>query len=149
MSRKKRYIKSLSAEERTLLEQGRKSNKGYQFQNRCHAILLSNSGKSVAELQEIYGVSNVTIYDWFNRWEEGGIKSLENKPGRGRKALLRTDNKDHVKVVDKAAAKVNKKGGNLLAEIESELDLERGLSKKILRTFLKKLATSGNEAAES
>lgn len=148
MSRKKRYIKSLSADQRALLEQGRKSNKGYQFQNRCHAILLSESGKTVAELQDIYGVSPQTIYSWFDRWEQGGIESLKNKPGRGRKAVLRTDNKDHVRVVDKAVAKVNKKGGNLLAEIESELDLERGLTKKILRTFLKKLDTSGNEAAE-
>lgn len=149
MSRKKRYIKSLSEDERALLDQGRKSNKGYQFQNRCHAILLSESGKTVAELQDIYGVSHQTIYSWFDRWEQGGIEALENKPGRGRKAVLRTDNKDHVKAVDKAVVKVNKKGGNLLAEIESELDLERGLSKKMLRTFLKKLDTSGNEVAES
>jgi len=148
MSRKKRYIKSLSEAERLILEQGRKSNKGYQFQNRCHAILLSESGKTVCELQEIYGVSPQTIYSWFDRWEQGGIKLLENKAGRGRKALLRTDNKDHVNAVDKAVSKVNKKGGNLLAEIESELDLERGLSRKILRTFLKKLDTSGNEGAE-
>jgi len=149
MSRKKRYIKSLSSEERALLEQGRKSNKGYQFQNRCHAILLSESGKTVAELQSFYGVSPQTIYSWFDRWEQGGITALENKPGQGRKALLRVDNKDHVKVVDEAVAKVNKKGGNLLAEIESELELERGLSKKMLRTFLKKLDTCGNEVAES
>jgi len=149
MSRKKRYIKSLSEDEEALLKHGRKSNKGYQFQNRCHAILLSASGKTVAELQEIYDTSPQTIYSWFDRWEQGGIQALENKPGRGRKALLRTDNKDHVKAVDKAVAKINKKGGNLLAEIESELDLERGLSKKILRTFLKKLATSGNEDDES
>jgi transposase len=149
MSRKKRYIKSLSKDERALLEQGRKSKKGYQFQNRCHAILLSESGKTVSELQDIYGVSPQTIYSWFDRWEQGGIEALENKPGRGRKAVLRTDNKEHVKIVDKAVAKVNKKGGNLLAEIESELDLERGLSKKMLRTFLKKLDTSGNEVDES
>ena len=149
MSRKKRYIKSLKAKEKSILEQGRKSNKGYQFQNRCHAILLSASGKTVSELQEIFNVGHQTIYNWFDRWEEGGIEALTNKPGRGRKALLRTDNKDHVRVVDKAVAKINKKGGNLLAEIESELDLEKGLSKKILRTFLKKLATSGNEVDES
>ncbi len=149
MSRKKRYIKPLRAKERSLLEQGRKSNKGYQFQNRCHAIILSASGKTVSELQEIFHVGHQTIYNWFDRWEEGGIQALANKSGRGRKALLCTDNKDHVKVVDKAVAKINKQGGNLLAEIETELDLERSLSKKILRSFLKKLATSGNEVDES
>ena len=133
MSRKKRFIKSLTPEERASLVRGRKSTKGYQFQNRCHAILLSESGTTVSELESIFSVSKQTIYGWFNRWEQGGIAALENEPGRGRKPLLRTDNKDHVKAVEKAIEKVNKKGGNLLAEVDKELQLEQGLSKRMLR----------------
>lgn len=149
MSRKKRYIRALIDEEIKALEAGMKSNKGYQFQHRCHAILLSNKGYSVPQLVETFGVQTNTIYTWFDRYENGGIENLENQPGRGRKAVLCIDNKDHVKVVEKAVDKVAKKGGNLLAEIESDLDLEQGLSRKILRSFLKKLVSSGNAADEA
>lgn len=148
MSRKKRYIQEESSEKIAALKAGKKSKKSRRFAERCHAILLSIEGYNTNQLASIFGVRKNTIYEWFNSYEESGIKGLEDAPGRGRKPVLRTDNKEHVKVVDKAVAKVNKKGGNLLAEIESELDLERGLSKKMLRTFLKKLVTYGNEEEE-
>lgn len=143
MSRKKRYIKEIK--DLASLEKGMKSTKGGKFSQRCHAILLSYRGYDTEQLGEIFQVSNTTLYKWFDRYESEGVKGLEIRPGRGRKATLRMDNKSHVEAVDKAVAKVNKKGGNLLAEIESRLDLERGLTKKIVRTFLKKVATSGNE----
>jgi transposase len=146
MSRKKRYIKPLNSKEIDALKGGLKSSKGHQFNQRCHAILLSSNGYTVNQLTEIFRVGKNTVYQWFSRYEDEGISGLENKPGRGRKAVLLTDNKEHVKVVEKAVAKVAKKGGNLLAEIEADLDLEQGLSMKILRSFLKRLVTSGNAA---
>ena len=149
MSRKKRYIKSLTAEETKVLEAGKKSKKGAQFNQRCHAILLSSQGYTAQQLSEIFGVRKNAIYSWFDRYEQEGISGLENRPGRGRKPLLQTNNKEHVKAVDKAVKKVNQRGGNLLAEVEGSLDLEKGLTKRILRTFLKKLVTSGNEVEES
>jgi len=124
------------------------SKKGYQFQNRCHAILLSNQGYAPSEIKDIFRVTVHTVYTWFNRWETGGIKGLKNAIGQGRKPSLCTDNKDHVKAVEKAVKKVNERGGNLLSEIESELELEAGLTMRIVRTFLKKLTTSGNDAVE-
>ena len=149
MSRKKRHIKSLTAEETQALKAGKKSKKGAQYNQRCHAILLSSQGYDAGELSAIFGVRKNAIYSWFDRYEEVGISGLENKGGRGRKALLQLDNKDHVEAVDKAVKKVNQKGGNLLAEVEASLDLEKGLTKRILRTFLKKLATYGSEVKES
>lgn len=148
MSRKKRYIQKPSEKKIAELKAGKNSKKSRRFAQRCHAILLSIQGFDTNQIAEIFGVRKNTIYDWFNSYEEAGIKGLEDASGRGRKPVLRTDNKEHVKVVDKAVAKVNKKGGNLLSEIEAELDLERGLSRKMLRTFLKKLVMSGNEEEE-
>lgn len=146
MSRKKRYIRSLADTEIIALKAGMKSDKGYQYNQRCHAVLLSQKGHSVSEIKSIFSVSHQTVYSWLNNYEKDGISGLENKPGRGRKALLRTDNKDHVEAVEKTVLKVAKNGGNLLAEVEKELDLEEGLSQKMLRTFLKKLVTYGNDA---
>lgn len=143
MSRKKRYISKIK--DLKALEQGIKSKRGGRFSQRCHAILLSSRGYDTGQLQEIFQVSNTTLYAWFDRYEAEGVKGLQIRPGRGRKATLKIDNKSHVEAVDKAVEKVNKRGGNLLAEIESRLDLERGLTKKIVRTFLKKVATYGSE----
>lgn len=149
MSRKKRYIKSLTAAEKLELESDLKDGKSHAYRQRCHAILLSAAGHSVKEITAIFSKSKQTIYSWFDRWESGGIKSLKTQEGQGRKPLLRLDNKDHVKGVEKAVNKVNKKGGNLLAEVEAELQLEKGLTKRILRSFLKKAITPGNEVEES
>ena len=149
MSRKKRYIRKLTTTEIEALQAGKKSDKGYQYNNRWHAILLSHKGQDIKELESIFEVTRQTIYSWFDNYEELGIKGLENKSGRGRKPLLRTDNKDHVEAVEKTVIKVAKKGGNLLAEVEKELDLKKGLSQKMLRTFLKKLVSYGNDAEEA
>lgn len=148
MSRKKRYIRTLNDKEVKALRAGMKSKKGYQFIHRCQAILLSHKGQTVNELTIVFEVGKNTIYQWLDRYEKDGILGLQNKPGRGRKAVLRIDNKEHVKVVEKAVKKVAKKGGNLLAEVEADLNLEEGLSMKVLRSFLKRLVTPGNAVGE-
>lgn len=149
MSRKQRYIKTLTESEKTTLETEMKTGKSHVYQQRCHAILLSSNGHNVTEIIGIFSKSRQTVYSWFDRWELGGIAELKTKKGQGRKSLLRMDNKDHVEGVEKAVNKVNKKGGNLLAEVEAELNLEKGLTKRILRSFLKKTIIHGNDAAES
>ena len=148
MSRKIRFIKPLPKQEIADLEAGMKSEKGYQFQNRCHAILLSHKGYTPSQIKDIFNITVYTVYTWFNRWESDGIKGLKNASGQGRKAALDIDNAEHVKAVEKSVKKVAEKGGNLLAEIEQELDLKEGLTMRILRTFLKKLTSSGNDVVE-
>lgn len=149
MSRKKRYISNITEEEKKLLEQGFKGGKSHQFRRRCQAILLSFTGQDVHNLSEIFLVKKQTVYEWMDRWETGGIEGLKTKAGQGKKPTLRLDNKDHVKGVEKAVEKVNKKGGNLLAEVEQELGLEKGLSRKVLRSFLKKTVIRGNGVVKS
>ena len=147
MSRKIRFVKPLTEPQIVELEAGMKSGKGYQFQNRCHAILLSHKGYAPNQIKDIFNVTVYTTYNWFNRWENEGINGLKNAKGQGRKATLSVDNSEHVKAVEKSVKKVAENGGNLLAEIESELDLKEGLTMRILRLFLKKQTTSGNDAA--
>lgn len=146
MSRKIRFVKPLTEAEIADLELGMKSEKGYQFQNRCRAILLSHKGYTPSQIKDIFSVTVYTVYSWFNRWESGGLDALKNTAGQGRKATLNIDNAAHVKAVEKSVQKVAEKGGNLLAELETELDLKKGLTMRILRLFLKKLVMSGNDA---
>ena len=149
MSRKKRYIKSLTASQKAKVEAEFKHGKSHAFRQRCHAILLSDSGHSVPQITSILSVTQQSVYSWFDRWESDGISGLKTRKGQGKKPLLKMDNKDHVEGVEKAVNRVNKKGGNLLAEVEAELDLEGGLTRRILRSFLKKTAIRGSGVVES
>ena len=69
MSRKKRYIENLTADQVSALENGFKYGKTHHYRSRCQCILLSYSGKSVPELCEFYQKSHLTIYNWFNHME--------------------------------------------------------------------------------
>ena len=102
MSRKKRYIENLTADQVSALENGFKYGKTHHYRSRCQCILLSYSGKSVPELCEFYQKSHLTIYNWFNRWESEGLSGLEIRSGRGRKRKLDFDNSDHVKLVQQS-----------------------------------------------
>ncbi len=84
---KRRYIK-LTKEEEKLLRDGYERGTQFQFRSRCHCLLLSNSGREIKELITIFGVSRLTIYNWFDRWEEHGMAGLTNQPGQGRKKIL-------------------------------------------------------------
>lgn len=149
MSRKKSFIEKLTPEEKKGLEAGKKTGKSSSFRTRCHAILLSNKGYDIGQITDILEVHRSSVYTWFSTWQNQGIEGLKTKPGQGRKAVLHVDNKEHVKAVEKTVEKVAKKGGNLLAEVEKELSLEQGLSQKMLRTFLKKLISYGNDVEEA
>ena len=45
------------------------------------------------------GVSDLSIYKWYDRFEAGGVAALQNRPGRGRKPLLRIENQAHRQMV--------------------------------------------------
>ena len=99
-----RFVK-LTEPELTTLQEGHKNGTQFQFRNRCQCLLLSNQGKTVSQLAQFFEVSKITIYSWFDGWEENGIVGLMNKPGRGRKPLLSLQNPRHVKSVKQAVEK--------------------------------------------
>lgn len=149
MSRRKRYIENLTAQDIKKLEVGFKTGKSARFRNRCHCILLSYKRFEITQLQEIFNQSESTIYNWLNRWDNSGFEGLKTKPGQGRKPALSVDNAHHVEVVKKAVKKRAETGAKILSEIEEELEMEGELSMKILRPFLKKLISYGNASEEA
>lgn len=146
MSKPKRYISNLRKKEIEFLLEGKKRGKSEGYRIRCHGIILSHRGYSVEEIAEFFEVTRITVYNWMNRWEESGIEGLKTQPGQGRKPLLQTDNKDHVKAVKKAMKLRAEKGTNFLLKIQEELELEDEVTMKMLRPFLKKLVTYGNDS---
>lgn len=144
MGKSKRFITNLTKKEIASLLDGKKTGKSEGYRTRCHGIILSYRGYSVDEIIEFFEVTRVTVYNWMNRWEESGIAGLRTQSGQGRKPLLQTDNKIHVKVVKKAMKLRAEKGTNFLLQIQEELELEDEITMKMLRPFLKKLITYGN-----
>jgi transposase len=134
----KKYI-NLSQEEIKTLQEGRKNHSSYQFRDRCHCLLLSHEGKAVKELADILGVSPITIYNWFNRWEQKGIVGLMNEKGQGRKAILVASDQEKVKAKVQAHAQQLK-----VARVELKKELSKEFSDKTLKRYLKKLVQGGN-----
>jgi len=83
-----RYIDKLDEVLMKELEIIIKEDKRYKSRYRAQAIILSNQGKSVNELAEIFGCEIRTIYRWFDRFEAEKVEGVYELKGRGRKAIL-------------------------------------------------------------
>lgn len=90
-----RFIK-LSEADLKSLQNGQRYGKHFLFRDRCQCLILSHQGHSIPQLTELFRVHRVTIYEWFNLWETGGIKALHKKPGQGRRPKLSPANPQHV-----------------------------------------------------
>jgi transposase len=58
---------------------------------RAHCLLLSDKGKSVPMLADIFFTRTHTVRGWFNRWESEGFQGLEIRPGRGLKPTINAE----------------------------------------------------------
>jgi len=93
-----RFVAPLDPETKTHLHDLMKTHPVSQVRHRAHAILLSDQGYQINHLAEIFFVDRETITNWLNRWDEGGLTGLENKPRRGRPRSI--DRADEPKVLD-------------------------------------------------
>jgi transposase len=101
---------------------------------RSHAILLSNDGKKVKELVEIFSVSQRTVFQWFKDFKDRGIESLSCQSGRGRKTILNGE-KDKEIIEKQIAAHPHQPKKAYVLSLE-ELQIE--MSYKTFNRFLKK-----------
>jgi len=134
----KRFI-TLTADERATLSAGRQYHKQYQFRDRCHGLLLSCAGQSVAAIMAVLDVSRQTVYSWFNRWEQGGLAGLANAAGQGRRPILTPTDEAAVA----AAVRANRQQ---LKDVTATLrqELAKDLSARTLRRFLKSVGGRGD-----
>lgn len=56
---------------------------------RIHCLLLSSRKYPTTRLMELFGVTRITIYNWFNDWEKRQYDSLMPAIRTGRKRKLR------------------------------------------------------------
>ena len=137
----KRFV-SLTSDERITLEAGRHHHRQHQFRARCQALLLSADGLDVARLQTVPGMSRVTVYAWFERWETGGLAGRANATGQGRKPTLTLADEAPVR----AAVEANRPQlKDVTATLRQELD--KSFSPTTLRRFLKSLVGASAASA--
>lgn len=129
------------------MKKGYRSTKPFMFRRKCECLLLSNEGKSMDELAEIFSVRRATVAEWFDRWENGGLKGLEMRAGRGRPKKLDTENIGQVKRIKELVENDPQNLNRVLVHIKSEYGI-KDLSKKTLQRFLKNLNTDGNGFAK-
>lgn len=137
----KRKVVQLSDEQRSELENGQRNGKSHSFRNRCQMILLKSEHRTSAQVTQILGGCAVVVDNWVKRYEAGGINGLQTRPGRGRKAILQTQD---LAVVTKAVKKSRQRIS--LARAELQMSLGRGkFSHSTLKRFLKKTVAATNE----
>jgi transposase len=90
------FVKVLSDDERTILEHLRDHGETPRIRRRAHAILLSDFGKSVNEISEIFQTTRVSVSSWLDRWEKDGPLGLGDKPRPGGPPALTDDEREQV-----------------------------------------------------
>jgi transposase len=66
-----------------------KNDKRYRVRNRANAILLKSQLMTVSNIAKLLKVRAEQVYKWIQKFELLGIESFYDKPGRGRKTLLK------------------------------------------------------------
>ena len=99
MHGKKRFLK-LNSLQHSELELGHKNGRKATFRQRCHYILLSNQGKTLETIADIYKTTCQTVANWFDRYETSGIAGLHTAKGKGRPSIIRIDNEIEVTKIE-------------------------------------------------
>jgi len=135
----KTKIIELIDEQRAALENGYRNGKSHAFRERCQMILLKSEKRTAAEITDILGGCEVVVNNWVKRFEAEGIKGLETRAGRGRKAILEKADLAAVR----AAVKENRQRiGQARGELERSLGKQ--FSPTTLKRFLKKTIAATN-----
>jgi len=66
-----------------------KYDKRYRVRNRANAILLKSQLMPVSNIAKLLKVRAEQIYKWIQKFDDMSIESFYDKPGRGRKTLLK------------------------------------------------------------
>lgn len=89
--------RTVTPEGQSLLHRLYRQSRHHQVRQRAHCLLLHSQGMTVQQLLAVFPVSQKTIYNWLNEWEQWGFPGLYNRPGRGRKPTFEEAQKAQIK----------------------------------------------------
>jgi transposase len=89
--RPQRFIRKLTKKERQQIENLYRKGPNNRVRKRAQAIRLSAMGYAVQQILEILGCNQQSIHNWFNSFEQHGLKGLYDKPRNGRPVIADVD----------------------------------------------------------
>lgn len=131
-----RFI-TLNPEEEALLSQVYSTSANKVARRRSQCLLLSNKGHTIRQLTAIFSVCRITIYNWFDRWQDLGRAGLTPTPGQGRKSSLASVAQP---VLEELVAQYPQNLHAVVSELATQHAVE--CSKDTLRRHLKKGAVA-------
>jgi transposase len=97
-----RFVIPLTDEEREILGYLKDHGETPRIRHRAHAILLSDSGRSVNEIAAIFETTRVTVCAWLARWEDSGPQGLADGSRSGAPPkLTKSEKKKVLKLINK------------------------------------------------
>ena len=106
----------------------------HRVRQRAHCLWLRSRGLKTKDLRVIFPVTEKTLHNWFNAWNQRGLVGLYDRPGRGRHAKLTDEQKAQVKLWVEASPRQLKP---VLEKIKETWDItiSRDTLKRILKAF--------------
>ena len=129
-----RFIQPLSHETLQLLHRVHKQSRHHRVRQRAHCIVLSSQGYTTTHLADIFQVDRITIYHWFNAWEQKGFAGLYSRKGPGRPPLFTPEQRDQLREWIKQFPKNLNKIRSLIHD-EFDLDVSKQTIKRVLKSY--------------
>jgi transposase len=123
----------LTAEQRAALEAAYKHGPTHGFRQRCQMILLKAQKKPARQVAQQLGCCMISVNHWVKRYQSEGIDGLHIRAGRGRKAIL-CSQQDLPAVRQAVAANRQRLS---LAQAQLQKELGKDFSQMTLKRFLK------------
>jgi transposase len=125
----------LTKEQEGAIEKGYKAGQSHAYRKRCQMMLLKREARSSEDIAKIVDSCEMSVNGWIKRYEAEGIKGLQTKAGRGRKAILNAQ-EDAAKI--KEVVQANRQRLSV-AKAELEEVLGKQFSQKTLERHIKKV----------
>jgi transposase len=117
-----------------LLERIYRQNRHHQVRQRAHFLILVSQRVKIGDLMEIFNISYKTVYNWLNRWESDGVIGLYNKPGRGRKRKVNSQQEEQIRGWTREEPRQLKKVVQKVKE-NWKIDISTDTIKRILKSL--------------
>ena len=126
-------VLTLTKQQRVELEELYKNGKSNRVRRRSHLILLSDKGKSIRELCDIFELNRDTVSDTIRNYNSLEIKGLFDKARSGRPSALTSEEEEFVL---REVAKDSRNLKKILSELKNKFN--KKICKATLIRFLKK-----------
>jgi transposase len=138
-----RFVNQLTEEAKLQLEAIYHDHTDFALRRRAHAILLSDRGFTISQLQDIFAVDRDTVSAWLDLFEQSGADGLKPLPRPGRPTIYTADEVRQLKALVDQEPRQIKQAQAALQQVTDK----SSCTETIKRALKKSQATRGIAAA--